>query len=586
MKRVRCDDRPRSDRGAAGVVPAGAGRFVRRTFRPDRSEPMTRLSAWIFVLLFVAGTAAAQRAPQVGVVWDPPSDVLQAEADLRAMRAMGFDAVRTRILRRPSLLELADVLGLELYQEVTLPFRTGSELTDTLGSVRTALADALVMAEGHRSARMFGFAFAPATSEESVCAALAELADFARRRAAPEVRYYYVSWLPESDRCAGAVDLVLLDDPVHDRPLRLLNRWRGESRVGLAAVGRRVDPEAARGLLVPDSEERQALFLEETLPAVRARRDLAVAFVFRWQDPPDGARDAFHPSPFGAVYGLQDETGRPRLARDVVEGILVRGQTTFRLLAGSPPGPVASWFVLLGWLVLATMAILVAASPRFRSMIPRYFFAHGFYRHAIQEGRDVLSVISTVLLVLLGTIIGLLGAQVTRMLTDSAPVHALWYRATVEGRAAMDALLTDQALLVVFIGSAGLLTLVFWVSVWTLAMQRRSPLKPSQALATAVWPRWPMLVLLIVAMVLDGVERVDRETFRQAVAWMPAAWFLIALWGTIRTNVDLAQIARVNPAATVVLWLVSPVVLLMAGVVAVMLLRPELSAMLWALWSG
>ncbi len=519
----------------------------------------------------------------MGVVWDPPADLLEAEADLRAIRAMGFTAVRTHLLDRVELLVLADTLGIDLYQELQLYFLTAREFTDTLAVARGLLADALASTEDHPSARHFGFAFAPSTMEEALCGTLDEFVPWARQRGAPGVQFYYVSWLPRSDRCSESVNLVLLDDPIHDRPVDLLERWSGSGRIGLAAVGRRVDPGAERGLLVESSEELQALFLEETIPKLLARTDLSVAFLYRWQDAPPEDLDAFHPAPFGTVYGLQDEAGRARLARDVAEGMLAHGQTTFRLLAGTPPREGASWFVLLGWLVLATIAVMVAASPRFRAMIPRYFFAHGFYRHAIQEGRDVLTVLSTVMLVLLGLVIGLLGAQVTRMMTDSATLHALWYRSGPDGRAAMNALLTDDALLVVFIGSAGLLALVFWVFVWTLAGRGRAPLKPSQALATAVWPRWPMMLLLVAAMVVDGL---GEAAFRRSIEWMPAAWLAVALWGTIRTNVDLAQIARVNPVATVILWLVSPVVLLLAGAVAFMLVKPELAALLWSLWSA
>ena len=553
-----------------------------RTFPRLLHTEMNRRLFSVFLFCLLTLPATARQVPRMGVVWDPPSDLLEAEADLRAIRAMGFTAVRTHLLDRIEILVLADTLGIDVYQEFELHFLTAEEMTDTLGAVRGRLADALVSTEEHRSARHFGFGFAPSTSDEAVCSILEELAGWARQRAAPGVQFYYVSWLPRADRCSESVDLVLLDDPIHDRPLHLLDAWSGSGPVGLAATGRRVDPEAGRGLLIESSEERQALFFEETIPRIRARNDLAVVFLYRWQDPPANDLSAFQPAPFGVVYGLQDDTGRARLARDVAEGILARGQTTFRLLAGTAPRAGASWFVLLGWLVLATIAVMVAASPRFRAMIPRYFFAHGFYRHAIQEGRDVLTVLSTVMLILLGLVIGLLGAQVTRMLTDSAPLHAFWYRTGVDGRAAMNALLTDDALLVIFIGSAGLLALVFWVFVWTLAGRRRAPLKPSQALATAVWPRWPMMLLLVAAMVVDGL---GADAFRRSIEWMPAAWLAVALWGTIRTNIDLAQIARANPVATVVLWLVSPVVLLLAGAVTFMLVKPELAALLWSLWS-
>lgn len=544
---------------------------------------MKRRLTWVFVLVLTVAPAAAQEMQRIGVVWDPPADLLQAEADLRAIRSMGFGAVRTHLLDRSELLDLADTLGLDVYQELAVQFLTASELTDTLGTVRGLLEDALAAADGHPSARHFGLAFAPASDDDGLCDLLDGLIARIRGRGAPDVRFYYVSWLPQSDRCSDRVDLVLLDDPIHDRPLRLLDRWSGVGDVGLAAVGRRINPGAERGLLVEGSEERQALYFEEMLPELLGRDGLAITFLYRWQDPGPTDLEAFHPAPFGSVYGLQDEAGRARLARNVAEGLLARGQTSFRLLAGLPPKEGASWFVMLGWLVLATIAVMVAASPRFRAMIPRYFLAHGFYRHAIQEGRDVLTVLSTVMLVLLGLVIGLLGAQVTRMMTDAAPLHALWFRSGPDGRSAMNALLTDEPLLVLFIGSAGLLALVIWVFGWTIAGRSRTPLKPSQALATAVWPRWPMMLLLVAAMVVDGL---DEETFRGSIEWMPAVWLAVAIWGTIRTNIDLSQIARVNPVATVILWFVSPVVLLLAAAVTFMLMKPELAALLWSLWSA
>ena len=92
-----------------------------------------------------------------------------------------------------------------------------------------------------------------------------------------------------------------------------------------------------------------------------------------------------------------------------------------------------------------------------------------------------------------------------------------------------------------------------------------------------------MMLLLVAAMVVDGL---GEESFRGAIEWMPALWLAVAIWGTIRTNIDLAQIARVNPIATVILWLVSPVVLLLGAAVTFMLIRPELAALLWSLWSA
>ena len=56
----------------------------------------------------------------MGVVWNPPTNQLRARADLFEMKTIGVEVVRTPLLLHNELYEIADSLGLELYQD--LPF--------------------------------------------------------------------------------------------------------------------------------------------------------------------------------------------------------------------------------------------------------------------------------------------------------------------------------------------------------------------------------------------------------------------------------------------------------------------------------
>lgn len=555
--------------GRVPVIRGAAAPFEPVVPSARSPNPFVYPKALLPVLLAAMTVAPAASQVRFGVVWNPPADRLEAEADLTAMRAMGFSAVRTGIVEDGSLLSIADSLGISVYQELSLDVATASEVSAAVPRLREELSRALATSDGHPSATWFGLAYAPATYREDACRALRQLVDYARPRAAPGTRFYYVSWFPGRDRCSDVVDLVLLDDAAHDRPTALLAAWRDSGPVGLAAVGRWIDPGASPGVRNLHSEERQALFLADVLPQLRASR-AEVVFLYRWQDPVD--EGAFHPAPLRRVHGLHDETGRARPARDVAARALTVGQTAFALSEGQGADDRNSVFVLFGLLVFLGIAVMLGVSPRFRAMAPRYFVAHGFYRSAVQDGREAPGYVASVLAVLLGVVIGLLSWMVFLSAMDGLAVHGLWYRSGPGARGAMDALAANPVLFAVLAGSVGLFALVFWLSAWSFAASRRSKLRAPQALLLATWPRWPMLILLLAAMLIvaAGLDGRTRE-----IEWIVMAWYGSAAWGTVRGSLDLARVSRVNALVMVLYWLLSPVVLLTVLALAVQALDPE-----------
>lgn len=536
---------------------------------------MTLKALFLVSALLLLQPVAAQT--RFGVVWDPPNDPLEIEADLTAIRSMGFSAVRTGLLDDDLVLGLADSLGITVYQELFSPLQTGPEIAAAVPELRDRLGRALAVSDGHPSAAWFGLAYAPATNQARTCQAIRTLVDYARPRASPDVGFYYVSWLPESDACTSNADLVLLDDAMHDRPMALLSRWRAAVPVGLAAVGRVVDPDGPQGLSNDRSEERQAAFLADAIPALRDSR-AEVVFLYRWRDPVQP--QVFHPAPLEGVFGLQDETGRARPARDVAERALTLGQTVFALRDGVRAAAGTSWFLLAGLLVLLSVTVMLAVSARFRAMAPRYFVAHGFYRNAIHDGRDTPGFVAAGMLALLGVVMGLLAWLPLRILASEPILHALWYRSEPDLQAAIDGIVNNPVLFSGLAGSVGLVATVFWLSAWSVAANRKSRLSAAQALLLAVFPRWPMLVLLLASMLLVANWPANA---RYWVEILLAAWFVSALWGTARGSADLARVARTNPIVTLIYWLLSPVVVLVLIGMLFKTLQPNEAAFYTAL---
>ncbi|HYE58398.1 MAG TPA: hypothetical protein VD948_07815, partial [Rhodothermales bacterium] len=301
---------------------------------------MFRLSLILAALwCLVATPASAQRL--WGVVWTAPVTVTEAKAELRQIRAAGFDAVRTSPLSDP-LLRTADSLGLVVFADLPYEYPTATALRRALPQARRQITDLIGQARRYPALRYIGLARRPDTVDPATCAVLAELAAEAREGG---LRPYYLTAFTEADRCAETVDLVLLSARDESMPEQRLARWRvtHEAPAGLGVVGTWVQ-ESARGLRAPHSPEAQARLFEGFL--TRADTLAVPVFLYRWRDGTGGTLD----DPFRRPYGLVREDGRARPALGVVRGFLTGTQTAFAFnlgRSGSGRGPVP---VLFFWL--------------------------------------------------------------------------------------------------------------------------------------------------------------------------------------------------------------------------------------------
>lgn len=512
----------------------------------------------------------AQQTPVRGVVWTPPAELGRAVEDLQQMQAMGVQAVRTPLIQDERLLTFADTLGLRLFQDLPLEALPVAALRDTLDYARRVLRLALDQAQGHPSARHFGLARRSDTSDSAACVFFEQLAALIRTDGPAGSQAYYLSTFIEADRCAAAVDLVLLDSRDVSAPVRQLARWEDahEAPVGIGALGTWVRP-GAEGVRQPRSPEAQARYLETHLtqlvpaPATSPSAGMwaSIVFVHRWDDlfldQPDPTRDA--DDPYVHRYGLHTEAGTPRPALDVVRGIFTGQQRVFAWGAGTAPAPEAPWIVVLGWGVIALLGLCYAFLPRFRYMVPRFFLAHGFYRESIREGRDIVPWASAVMLVAVALGIGVWGSAIIEVIRHE-PAFGVLYQALPSGvqEVGVD-LLAQPWTLAILLGCFHALILALWATLLAGVARRYYLLMPGQTMTLVVWPQWPVLVLMLGGMVLPALA---EATALRMVPWLAGAAGVGFVYSIGRTLNDYARVTRVPGMQVVVLVLASPLMIL------------------------
>lgn len=540
-----------------------------------------RRAALLLVAALALASAARAQEPVRGVVWDVPERMETAVADLRGMARAGVQAVRTGLVEDERLLRLADTLGLQLYQELPVGRLSASTLVDSAEGAARLLRGALQRARRHPSARHFGLARRSDTHDAAACVYFEALSEIARE-ALPSARTYYVSVFPEDDRCAGAVDLVLLDALDAEAPAAVLDGWAGETPVGLATLGTWVRSDTLAGLRRTRSPEAQARYLEDHLgPLVaRAAAPPAVVFVYRWRDQYRQQRMDDDLDVFQRRYGLMTLGRTPRPAMDVVAGLYTGEQTVFAFPAGRASDPPWPWMMLLGWTVVLAIGILYAATPRFRHMVPRYFAAHVFYREALRGRRDVMPEASAVLLITFALSVGLAGAYVVQTLQHAPALQTLLAWQAPAWRAVLVTLMEQPWMLALLLGSVYALLLALWASMFGLASRRRYALMPGQAFMLVIWPHWPLLLLMIAAVVGTTLPAATAVWVAWGVAAGLVATSLLAL---VRALVDLMSVSHIGPGWVLLLALVSPPVLLLVLVGVVVLTHPAEASFLWHL---
>ena len=531
--------------------------------------------------------AAAQRAPLKGLVWTMPSDLSRAEAELIEMHRMGVEAIRTGFILQERLLTLADTLGLHFFQELALDDLPAAALNDTLDYARRVLELAIERARNHQSARHFGLARRSDTSAPAACAFFEQLA--ARVHRLPNSRAYYLSAFIEADRCAGAVDFVLLDALDASDPTALLRRWQAAhaSRpAGIGTLGTWVRTNAGTGLRAPHTPEAQARYLETHLAALlsyTAGPPLPAVFVYRRRDirapAPSPARDLARP--YHQSYGLYTFDGAMRPARTVVYGFYTGTQTVFAFAAGTTPPQAMPWNLLFGWLVFILIAGCYAFSPRFRDTVPRYFLAHGFYRESIREGREVLLGSSVVLLIATALCIGVLGSLFLETMRHEAAFQFLFGIVPEPVQIVGVALLAQPWMLVLLLSSFYALGVALWTSLLSFASRRRQPLIPGQALMVVLWARWPSPLLMAGAMVVPTLPDAQAVSVMLLLA---GAWVLTTLSVIVRTLSDYAAITSCSPYLVVAMAFANPLPVLLLISLFTTLATPDISSTLAFFW--
>jgi hypothetical protein len=488
-----------------------------------------------------------------GIVWEPPLRTDVAELDLREMHAIGVQAVRSPLLRNERLYDVADSLGLTLYQDLPFAYLAAGELRDTLRYAAQVIQEALWWAQDHPSARHFGLARLADTSDDRSCATLETMAQQFRADGPADIRVYYLTSFIESDRCAGVVDLVLLDALDTPDALALVRAWQFSQpefvdRVGIGRLGTWViDGRDEDGTRVPHSRSYQARYLEVHLNVLLADslgRAPSPVFVQSWRDRQFDRPSLGHDlsNPYAEAYGLHSLTGERRLALAVVEGIFTGRQTVFAFPPGNRPRDATPWPIVLGWCVLLLLGLAYFRYTRFQSMVRRYFFAHGFYRESVAQGREFIFGPNMLVVTALVIASGLVNSVILEAVREQ-PALVLLTRSLPESMVlSIVAVLGRPLTVTLVLGSVFAVGVLIWTSVLSaLSSRDRNPLLPGQVLMLVAWPRWSLLLAMLAAMVVSTLPPAEATGWAIALA---ISALLAGMGATFRTVIDYRHITR------------------------------------------
>lgn len=479
-------------------------------------------------------------ASLTGMLWHPPASLTAARREMRRMHDSGVRLVRTSLLPEP-LLTQADELGLRLYQDLPFASLSAATLRDSLRRMDEILRAALARAEGHPSAVGFGLTQGSDTSDRSACGPLRGLTKRAR---AARAQTYLETRFVKQERCADAVDVVLIDAR-ETNPVTLMERWRAyhDTPVGLV-YGWGVRPGRAGGHLTPGTPTAQGRRLETALNDFLALTDPpTIAFLARWRDV---AGKAAGPQAEVADlhYGLVGEAGEARPAQAVARGFFTGAQRVFAFDAGRAPpeSRQASPLILLGWGLTLGLALLYSGAPRFNTLLPQYFTRRDRFREAVQRGYDLGSTLSATLGVGLALCVGLVTASTLRALgrTDALAVATAGWGGPLRARA-YDLLghpLWLVGLAAVAYGTWLVLNLV-WLNLLTGRSRR---IRPAQALSLAIWPRWPWVPLTVVALWVGTLDAVAAAVAAPIVLGIGVVAEVLA---GFRMSLEFARVIRV-----------------------------------------
>ena len=350
-----------------------------------------------------------------------------------------------------------------------------------------------------------------------------------------------------------SVDQVLVHADEDEEPLALTQRWQNAHslpmlRMGIGAMGTWVRDGGDNGFRVPNSPIYQARYLENRLDTLLYESDPfsrpGIVFVYRWRDQvmsyPSPAHDL--DQPYHHTYGLISHDGTLRLALGVVNGMFSGEQRVFAFTAGVEPAPLTAWPILFGWAVVGLLAFGTSRANHFLMMMRRYFSAHGFYREAVREGRELMLQINSLILVSLSMAIGILGSVLLESVRreESFILFVRWLPEVA--RITLVALLDRPLAMMFLLGSGFAVAVTFWTTVLSvISTQSRRRLLPGQVFTLVLWPRWPVLLLMVAAMVVSTIPHESRLVL---VAILLGAAIVVNLMASTRTLLDYVAITR------------------------------------------
>jgi hypothetical protein len=259
---------------------------------------------------------------------------------------------------------------------------------------------------------------------------------------------------------------------------------------------------------------------------------------------------------------LHDAAGTPRPAAEVLGGFYTDRQRVFAFPSGTAPSSTPVGSILLSWLLVALLAGLYARNPFVRQTIPRYFAAHGFYRDAVREGRDVGPIENLVLLGGVGIALGIVGT-LTAQIAAPQPETALILEALpTDLRAAIATGFTHPSLTGLVVGTLTVLLLLVWNGLLVLTAQLEGSFSMAQGLMLITWPCWPALLGMLIALVAAIRPPVSTGLLGLILLFGGGGAILAV---TIRVLRDYWIISGVSLPWVLLMLLPSPLVLTLLG---------------------
>ncbi len=513
---------------------------------------MTRGRIFPVMLLIAAyaHTAYSQSAPVKGVVWDAPAPPVAA--DLLKIHEAGVEAVRLPLLADLSLIRVADSLGMQLFQDLPVPFLPAPSLRDTLAYAKRHLSHARYIHRMYPSVHHFGIATKSDTSDPRACEYFRELSAWA-----PELTLYYISAFVAHDQCSSHVDMVLVDTRRKADPVTVMEGWTSATPVGFASLGKRVDP-GTSGLYQEDSPESQARFLENYLPELLAQTYEAI-FVYRWQDPADALSE----------WGLIDATGQARPAHDVLRGIYTEHQSVFAFSQGERLREDPPWPLLMGWVTCLLIIFLSLWYRKFPEVMWNYImnmYPHRdtLYREsALLGGASFFYVIAQGLLIAATVLILIEAYRDIGMLESVAILLPPYAIERIQN-------LTSNPFLPTLVVIAIYLTVIL-VSSLLGAWDARQPgreVPVEHFFVVNAMNNTPLLMMLPLVLVTPGLH--ERQSDIMALI-LAAAWILLSVYCTYRRAQNFLSLSRGSLAKSATFGLsILPPLLLFLGVILVL----------------